>query len=179
MSLPLLAAACGGSAGPTTGPGNPYATATTVTVSPQPAGPTPSASAKLICSSEVQADLAYTLGEKPVAPVRPTWSNHVYACTYRYAHGEIALSVKELSSWAQTESYFHELALRYGETSTIAELGQGAFATRDGSVVVRKDWRVLYVDVAGLPAQFGSPPTSAADVAVTVADVVIACWTGN
>ena len=29
------------------------------------------------------------------------------------------------------------------------------------------------------PAQFGKPPTSRADVAVTVADVILACWAGD
>ena len=46
-------------------------------------------------------------------------------------------------------------------------------------MVVRKDWKVLLVDDTGLPAQFGDPPTSAGDVAVTVADVILGCWAGD
>jgi hypothetical protein len=87
--------------------------------------------------------------------------------------------VKELSSQAETLAYYGSIASRLGDTGSIPDLGQGAFSTRNGSVVVRKDWRVLFVDVSRLPAQFGSPPTSSADVAVTVAEVVIACWNGD
>jgi hypothetical protein len=46
-------------------------------------------------------------------------------------------------------------------------------------VVVRKDWKVLLVNIAGLPAQFAVPPTNRADVAVTVADVILGCWDGD
>lgn len=175
----LAACGSGASAPPGSGITTPLATVTTLTVAPAPAGPTPSASAQLICSKEVQADLGYTLGEKTTAPVRPTWSDHVYACDYRYADGVIALSVKELSSAAETSAFYARVAGRLGDTGSIPHLGQGAYTTRDGSVVVRKDWRVLLVDVSQLPAEFGSPQTSRQDVAITVADVVIACWTGN
>jgi hypothetical protein len=176
-----LLAACGGGAPVQSGSRitTPLATATTLTVAPAPAGPTPSASAQLICSPEVQDDLGYTLGEKTTSPVRPTWSDHVYACDYHYADGEISLSVKELSSAAETTAFYGGLSSRLGDTGSIPHLGQGAFTTRDGSVVVRKDWRVLLVDVSRLPAEFGSPQTSREDVAITVADVVIACWTGD
>ena len=60
-----------------------------------------------------------------------------------------------------------------------AGLGQGAFRTSGGDVVVRKDWKVLLVDVSALPSQFGVPSTSATDVAYTVADVVLGCWDGD
>jgi hypothetical protein len=45
--------------------------------------------------------------------------------------------------------------------------------------VVRKDWKVLTVDIAPLPAQFGKPATSKADVAYTVADIILGCWDGD
>jgi hypothetical protein len=38
---------------------------------------------------------------------------------------------------------------------------------------------VLLVNIAGLPDQFGVPPTNSADVAVTVADVILGCWSGD
>ena len=46
-------------------------------------------------------------------------------------------------------------------------------------MVVRKDWKVLLVNVQGLPPQFGVPPTSSGDVAVTVSDVILGCWSGD
>jgi hypothetical protein len=35
------------------------------------------------------------------------------------------------------------------------------------------------VDVSGLPPQFGVPPTSATDVAFTLADLILGCWDGD
>ena len=89
------------------------------------------------------------------------------------------MTVKELSSWNETYAYYDSLAARLGRTRTLYSLGQAAFQTTDGSVVVRKDWKVLLVDVSGLPAQFGVPPTSSSSVAVTVADVILGCWAGD
>jgi hypothetical protein len=91
----------------------------------------------------------------------------------------MVLSVKELSSWSQTKAYFEQLGRQLGKARTIQALGQGAFQTTNGSMVVRKDWKVLLVDTEGLPAQFGQPPTSSGDVAVTVADVILGCWSGD
>ena len=66
-----------------------------------------------------------------------------------------------------------------GNSGNINGLGQGAFQAGNGDVVVRKDWKVLLVDIKGLPAQFGVPPTPSDDVAVTVADVILGCWAGD
>ncbi len=38
-----------------------------------------------------------------------------------------------------------------GEPQGIYGLGQAAVATTDGSIIVRKDWKVLLVNSAGLP----------------------------
>jgi hypothetical protein len=109
----------------------------------------------------------------------PTWADHLYSCVYKYPNGSFVMSVKELSSWAQTLSYFHGLQKTLGDTGSLGNLGQGAFTTKNGSVVVRKDWKILYVAIAGLPAEFGRPPTSAADVAYTAADLILGCWDGD
>ena len=66
-----------------------------------------------------------------------------------------------------------------GKKRDLQGLGQGAFQTTDGSIVVRKDWKVLLVDISGLPPQFGVPATSSGDVAVTVGDVILGCWSGD
>ena len=111
----------------------------------------------------------------------PTWSvaEHLYSCEYRYPSGSMTLSMKELSSWPQTYAYFDSLQTQLGMSRDLENLGQGAFQTTDGSVVVRKDWKVLLVNSSGLPSQFGVPPTSSGDVAVTVADVILGCWAGD
>ena len=126
--------------------------------------------------------MASALGETAQVAT-PTWTDHRYACTYAYPNsspaGSFGISVKELSSWAETYAYYDQLQAELGNSRTLESLGQAAFQTTDGSVVVRKDWKVLVVDNSGLPAQFGVPPTSAAAVAVTVADVILGCWAGD
>lgn len=145
---------------------------------PLPAGPRPSKLATMVCQKKAQAEIGEALGESAVVSDQ-TWARHLYSCEYRYATGTMVLSIKELSSWSQTLDYFNMLAKKLGKETTFYGLGQGAFQTRDGSMVVRKDWKILLVNSAGLPAQFGSPPTSSGDVAATVADIILGCWSGD
>jgi hypothetical protein len=56
-------------------------------------------------------------------------------------------------------------------------LGQGGFIARNGDAVVRKDYKVLLVDVHGLPAKF-LPLLRRSDVSQSVAEVILGCWTG-
>ena len=171
----LSMTSCGGSK-PATSPDNSQ-NATVHTA--EPAGATPSASAKMICAPEVQAELAVVLGVHTTQPVVPTWTNHTYSCKYTYHNAVIAVSVKEFSNRAETDGYFTSLAHRLGQTQRLSTLGQGAFITKNHSVVVRKDYKVLLVDISGLPAQFGAPPYTRADIAIKVAATIMDCWTGD
>jgi hypothetical protein len=148
------------------------------TEAPLPAGPHPSRIATMVCHAEAQKEMADALGVKATVTDK-TWVDHRYTCDYVYPHGRFVLSVQEESSWSETFAYYRSLGRRLGNARTLANLGQGAFQTTDGSVVVRKDWKVLLVNIAGLPAQFAVPPTNRADVAVTVADVILGCWDGD
>ena len=136
----------------------------------------------MVCSHEAQKEMADALGETATVS-RPTWVGHTYSCTYDYPGatptGSFTVSVTELSSWPETYAHFAGLASTMGKSRDLGSLGQGAFQTTDGSVVVRKDWKVLLVDNSGLPPAFGVPPTSSASVAVTVADVILGCWAGD
>jgi hypothetical protein len=170
VPLVLLVSACGSSAPP--------AATTTADVRPLPAGRLPSPIALMVCQRKVHGEINEVLGVSATVSGR-TWVDHKYSCRYGYPDGSFELSVKELSSWPQTLDYFHGLGTQLGETETLAGLGQGAFRTSGGDVVVRKDWKVLLVDVSGLPAEFGVPPTNATDVAYTVADVILGCWAGD
>jgi hypothetical protein len=145
---------------------------------PLPAGRVPSQIAKMVCQREAQREINETLGVK-ASVSRPTWVDHTYSCFYRYPDGHFELTVKELSSWPQTLATFAAVGHHQGRSANIANLGQGAYQTDNGSAVVRKDWKILTVDISGLPAQFGKPPTSRGDVAVTVADLILACWAGD
>jgi hypothetical protein len=109
----------------------------------------------------------------------PTWSDHVYSCGYRYREGTMVLSVKELSSWPQTYAYFDQLAQTLHQTAPVKGLGQGAFVAGAGSVVVRKDWKILVVDISGLHGMVGSPPASRDTVALDAASVILDCWSGD
>jgi hypothetical protein len=91
----------------------------------------------------------------------------------------MVLSVKELSSWPQTYGYFDQLATALHKTTPISRLGQGAFITRNGSVVVRKDWKILLVDISGVRGKVGSPPRPPGQVALYVAQVILGCWAGD
>jgi hypothetical protein len=163
----LMGAACGsGSA------------ATPAKSSPLPAGKNPSSISRVVCGSDAHEELDNALGLIGTVS-SPTWVNHVYSCRYSYPTGSFTLSVKELSSWPETYAYFNGLGARLGNTQKWTSLGQGAFSTSNGSLVVRKDWKVLLVDASTLPPQFGRPPTSAKDVAYTVGDVILGCWAGD
>ena len=145
---------------------------------PLAAGKVPSTISKMVCSPKARSEIGAALGVTAVVTA-PTWSAHLYSCRYTYPDGYFTLSVKELSSWNETYSYFRGIGSALGDVNTLPNLGQGGFSTRDGSVAVRKDWKVLLVDISGIPAQFGQPPTPSGNVAVTVADVILGCWSGD
>jgi len=166
----MVGAACGTSSG--------QPSKAVVARAPLPAGLTPSTISKMVCSTKAEKELAATLGVSAVVG-RPTWIDHLYSCHYTYPNGTFTLSVKELSDWSETYDYFDKLSEVLGKSTTVTALGQGAFATPNGSIVVRKDWKVLLVDVSGLPPKFGKPATSSADVAYTIADVIMGCWSGD
>jgi hypothetical protein len=146
--------------------------------SPLPAGKSPSAIARMVCTEETAGEIAQVVGAK-ASVTAPTWADHLYSCGYRYREGTMVLSVKELSSWTQTYAYFDELAQTLHKTASVRGLGQGAFVAGDGSVVVRKDWKILLVDISGLHGMVGSPPSSPNGVALDAAGVILGCWSGD
>ena len=131
----------------------------------------------MICARHTQTELAAVLGARTTQPVVPTWTDHIYSCRYTYNNAVMVLSVKELSSKTETDAYFTSLAHRLGQTERLT-LGQGGFTTKNRSVVVRKDYKVLLVDISALPARFGVSPGGRGDIAINVAATIMACWTG-
>ena len=152
--------------------------ATSSAESPKPAGKSPAAISRMVCAEEAAGEIAEVVGAK-ASVTAPTWSDHVYSCGYRYREGTMVLSVKELSSWSQTYAYFDQLAQSLHKTAPVKGLGQGAFVVGDGSVVVRKDWKILLVDISGLHGTVGSPPASRDTVALDAASVILDCWSGD
>jgi hypothetical protein len=173
-SLALVLAGCGGGSSKASAP----TTDSTAHVAKQAAN-APSVSAKMICEDEAAEDIYDSAtGVKTVAAFKPTWVDHVYSCDYVYPGGaSMKLSVKEVSTSTETTAYFNSLATKLGKTKTLV-IGQGAFQVKNGSVVVRKDFKILLVDITKLPASFGVPPASRGDVAINVAETIMSCWTG-
>ena len=134
------------------------------------AQPTPSKSAKLVCSPEARQDIAASVGVKETSVTTPVWNKaqHLYSCTYVYPKGNITLFVKEMSNEAETTAYFDSVKQKYGLTQQLNGLGQGAWILKNNDVVVRKDYKVLLVDVHAIPANF-APTMTRSDVAVNVA----------
>jgi hypothetical protein len=141
------------------------------------AGPTPSKSAQMVCQAEAAGDIASALGVAPVQPLSPAWADHLYSCRYVYPDGFMTLSVKELTDRGETDAYVASLRRSLGQSEQLT-LGEGGFVTNSGSVVVRKDYKVLLVDTSGLPEQFGAPLRARSNVAVGVGVTVLGCWTG-
>lgn len=192
IALALLAgtvAGCASHAAPGQAPptaSSPAASAPSVTSSPSPAvtqvpqaaGASPSAISRMVCSADAQREIAQVMRAKATVST-PAWADHRYSCGYQYSAGTMVLSVKELSSWLQTYAYFDNLAATLHKTTPITRLGQGAFIARDGSVVVRKDWKVLLVDISGMHGSVGSPPKPPAELAIYVAEAILECWAGD
>jgi hypothetical protein len=178
VAIVLAAAGCGGSSS-SSSPKSPATQSTDPSVTALPAGVNPSESAKMICATEAQRDIAESLGVTASRLTTPTWVDHVYSCTYEYPNGSFTMSVKELNNLTETKAYFDELGRRLGRDQGSIALGQGAYSTPNGSVVVRKDFKVLDVDISKLPDPFGQPPEKRSDAALTIAAVLMSCWTGS
>jgi hypothetical protein len=139
----------------------------------------PSASARMVCAAEGKREIAASVGVDTTRRLVPRWGDHVYSCVYVYGDGTMTLAVKELSTAAETKSYFDALGVKLGRMRALDGLGQGAYQTRNDSTVVRKDDLVLLVDGSQLPADFGTPSSPRADVSLSVAATIMGCWTGS
>lgn len=144
-----------------------------------PAVTAPTATTKMICAPEAVRDIAAAIGEGTVRPVVGTWMPPHYSCQYTYRQGSFTLSVQQLPDQMSTERYFTAITTTLGRGTILTGLGQAATTTTAGSVVVRKDNKVLTVDPRSLPARFGTPPDTRANVAITIAATIMGCWSGS
>ena len=131
----------------------------------------------MVCAKEARVEIAASLGLHETRVTEPTWNDHVYSCTYVYPKGSITLSVKELVSAQATTDYFNSLAGKLGRASPLIGLGQGGFIANNGDAIVRKDYKVLHVDVHAIPEQF-LPVMRRSDVAQNITVVIMGCWPG-
>lgn len=143
-------------------------------------GVDPTSATKMICEAEAKKDIAQSgVGFDTIEPLRPAWdkASRIYSCGYVYAGGaKMTLSVKETSSAAAATAYFDSLAERLGKARSLFGTGEGAYTTIGGDTVVRKDSKVLLVDVSKLPPRFGKPADTRDSIATNVAVVIMGCW---
>jgi hypothetical protein len=144
------------------------------------AGPLPSESAKMVCQKEAQTDIAGSLTVAATRVTTPTWveAEHLYSCTYVYPQGKVTLSVKDMSSEQETTAYFDGIEQKYGVSDQLIGLGQGAEVLKNGDAVVRKDYKVLFVDVHAIPENFTSL-MKRSDVSTGIAVAIMGCWSGS
>jgi hypothetical protein len=132
----------------------------------------------MVCAREAQQDIAQSVGVADVLVTAPTWIDHTYSCRYVYPNGTFVLSVKELDDAARTTGYYDALGTQLGRLPDSTALGPDSFLTSNGSLVLRKDTKVLLVDVSHLPAQFGKSGSPPSEIAQAVGRAILGCWTG-
>ena len=170
LAVPLLLAGCAG-ADAATAPPSPAATASTSTE--------PSATAAMICGDDVVGDVSRALALTAPPATDSTWADQLFTCAYSLPMGPLELAVKESPDRAAAAEYFADRQADLGDTAPALGLGERAFSTPTGTVVVVKDAMTLTVDATGLPEVFGDNGQRRGAFAYEVASIVLGCWTGH
>ncbi|MBS2536155.1 hypothetical protein KGQ20_25660 [Catenulispora sp. NF23] len=142
----------------------------------------PSASALMVCGTEIKTAVETILTASPAPTTTATWADHLYTCTYHLPTGTLVLSVKESPDTPSANTYLTTLQHQLGTTTPLTGsegLGNPGFQNASGNVVVLKDDKTLHVDATGLPAASGPSRLSRADVAYEVTTDILGCWTGK
>jgi hypothetical protein len=139
--------------------------------------PRPSAKARMICAGEAQSDLAGVLATRAKVSA-PTWRDRTYSCSYRYPNGYFDIAVTEFPRTADAKKDFAQKQSAPTVTRPSLDIADGAFLRQNGSIVIRKDRRLLTIDPAHLPERFTKLKLSRPAVAQAIATTVLKCWTG-
>ena len=182
--LALLVALAGcGAARPSTGPPGPSPSSDVGAVAPS--GPTAGspttvpASAAMICDADIRSKVREALGLAGPPSTEWRWSGGVYSCDYLLPMGRMSLQVTILAGADQARAMFDADRARTLGAQPLAGLGERAYGTEDGTVLVLKDSQILVVDTTRLPQEFGANGQRRADLAYEVASDVLGCWTGD
>ncbi|SDY33323.1 hypothetical protein SAMN05661080_03122 [Modestobacter sp. DSM 44400] len=175
IAVPLLLGGCAGADAATQPAAAPDAVAASTPAADEP----PSETAAMICGDDVRGDVARALSLPEPPATDSTWVDQLYTCTYQLPMGPMVLSVKESPTTAAAGEYFESRQPELGETAPAPGLGERAYATTTGTVVVIKDAMTLTVDATDLPAEFGDNGQRRSDFAYEIASVVLGCWTGH
>lgn len=140
---------------------------------------TPPESAQMICSEEIQGEIADALGQGSIPAPTSSWADHVYTCTYTLPVGKAVLSVEVTPSPTAARSRLSALRTQVGSTTEQPGLGEAGWSAPSGTVVAAKDNMVLTVDPTGLPDDLGVTHEHRGDFAIVIAASVFSCWTGG
>jgi hypothetical protein len=139
----------------------------------------PPASAAMTCDADIKSKVREALGLAGPPSTEWRWSNGVYTCDYHLPMGRMSLQVTVLAGAPQASTLFDADRGRTLGAQPLAGLGERAFGTDNGTVLVLKDNQVLVVDTTRLPQEFGANGQRRSDLAYEVASDVMGCWTGD
>jgi len=184
LALLVLVAGCGatlpasGSPGPSPGRSDVGAAAASGSSAGSPPG-MPPASAAMICDADITSKVGEVLGLAGPPSTERHWSGGVYTCDYLLPMGRMSLQVTILAGAGQARAMFDADRARTLGAQPLAGLGERAYGTEDGRVLVLKDTQILVVDTTRLPQVFGANGQRRTDLAYEVASDVMGCWTGD
>ena len=172
--LAALLAGCGGQAPPSVPQNAPQVGPAVVTALPD----VPSPQAEMVCLPEAQQDIQDIIGVVPTAVGPIQYANHTSTCRYAYSNGAFTLVVQDLPNDITTTRTYEAHAGKLGRVEKIDLPDAEAYTTNDGSIVLRRDTKVMLVDVTQLPGTFGNPPSPRGDAARLIMKAVLNCWVG-
>ena len=192
VAAALLMTGCAAT-GQAESPTSPAGTATTATPAPArtstparttaapaaAAGAGPTATALMVCGSDISTKITQILRLDRPASTHSTFTAGRFTCTYDLPVGPLVLAVQQSPTKAQADTYFRTLRPTLGLTEDQPGLGEHAYSTPTGTIVVIKDNQTLTVDATALPAVFGTQDQKRTDLAYEVASDVLGCWTGD
>ena len=89
----------------------------------------------MVCQKEAADEIASSLGTHArlgITTPNVETKQHIYSCTCMWRElAHFALSVKEMSSTAETTTYFDSLKSSLGVAQNLFGLGQGAFIAKN------------------------------------------------
>ncbi len=139
---------------------------------------TPSATALMVCGADIRDKVRQVLALASPPATSDSFADGRYTCTYRLPMGPLVLSVQQSASSAAANRFFAAERTRLAG-DTLPGLGEAAFGTGNGTVLVVKDSETLTVNANGLPVVFGSQRQRRTDLAYEIASDVLGCWTGD
>ena len=173
--LAALLAGCGGQPPPSVPQNAPQVGPAVVTALPD----VPSPQAEMVCQPEAQQDIQDLIGVVPTAvgpdPVRQP---HLDVPLRLRRTARSPSSCEDLPNDITTTRTYEALAGKLGRVEKIDLPDAEAYTTNDGSIVLRRDTKVMLVDVTQLPGTFGNPPSPRGDAARLIMKAVLNCWVG-